>query len=121
MKAKCTAAMIAREWKARCPHHRKNDFLEYLSKSGIKDSAEIDGYQGHQIFVRDYHDQVEITLITYWDSMNSIKGFAGDDIGLARLYPKDYRYELDPDDFVLHYEVVENIWKNGLPDGRHFL
>ena len=50
-------------------------------------------------------------MITYWDSMNSIKGFAGDDISLARLYPEDYQYELEPDNFVLHYEVVEDIWQ----------
>jgi len=63
---------------------------------------------------------VEITLIIYWNSINSIKDFAGDDISLARLYPENYRYELDSDDFVLHYKVVENIWKNGLPDGEIF-
>ncbi|HFD32225.1 MAG TPA: antibiotic biosynthesis monooxygenase [Gammaproteobacteria bacterium] len=101
--------MIAREWKTRCPRHQKKGFIEYLYKTGIKDSAETDGYQGAQIFARGLNDQVEITLITYWDSMNSIKGFAGDDISLARLYPEDYRYELDSDDFVLHYEVLKNI------------
>ena len=59
-------------------------------------------------------------MIIYWNSINSIKDFAGDDISLARLYPENYRYELDSDDFVLHYKVVENIWKNGLPDGEIF-
>jgi len=59
-------------------------------------------------------------LIIYWNSINLIKDFAGDDISLARLYPENYRYELDSDDFVLHYEVVENIWMNGLPDGEIF-
>ncbi len=27
---------------------------------------------------------------------------------VARLYPGDEAYALEPDDFVLHYEVVEN-------------
>ncbi len=102
--------MIAREWKARCPQHQKKGFIEYLYNTGIKESAKTDGYQGAQIFAREFNDQVEITLITYWESMNSIKSFAGDDISLARLYPEDYRYELEPDNFVLHYEVVKNIW-----------
>jgi len=110
-KPRGTAAMIAREWKTRCPRHKKKGFIEYLYKTGIKDSAETDGYQGAQIFARGLNDQVEITLITYWEPMNSIRGFAGDDISLARLYPDDYRYELDSDDFVLHYEVLENIWQ----------
>ena len=102
--------MFAREWKSRCPVHQRESFIEYLYKTGVKDSSATLGFKGAQIFTRDLDDQVEVTLISYWDSLDSIKAFSGDDIGVARLYPDDYKFELEPDNFVTHYEVVENQW-----------
>jgi heme-degrading monooxygenase HmoA len=102
--------MFAREWKARCPLHQKEGFIKYLYQTGIKDTSTTSGFRGAQIFIREFGGGNEITLISYWDCLDSIKAFAGDDIGLARLYPEDDKYELEPDDFVTHYEVVENKW-----------
>ena len=90
--------------------HRKAGFIEYLFQTGIKDVSATAGFKGAQILTRDLDKQIEVTLISYWDSLDSIKAFSGDDIGVARLYPDDYKYELEPDDFVTHYEVVENQW-----------
>ncbi len=100
--------MIAREWKARCPIDQKEGFIKYLYQTGVKDTSIIDGFRDAQILSRDLEDKVEITLITYWDSLESIKAYAGDDIEVARLYPEDFRYELEPDDFVVHYEVIKS-------------
>jgi hypothetical protein len=52
--------------------------------------------------------KVELTLITYWDKMESIKAFAGNDISRVRLYPEDAVYEPEPDLSVQHYEVIEH-------------
>ena len=104
--------MIAREWKARCPNKHKDGFVSYLYDTGIKDASETIGFKAAQIFVRDIDNNIEITLITYWDSLQSIKAFSGDDIAVAKLYPEDEKYELDPDGFVLHYQVVENTGSN---------
>jgi heme-degrading monooxygenase HmoA len=74
----------------------------------VHDAARTPGFRGAQILVRDIGKRGEFTLITYWDSIGAIKAFAGDDMDVARLYPGDEAYALEPDDFVLHYEVVEN-------------
>ncbi|MCP3924149.1 MAG: antibiotic biosynthesis monooxygenase [Desulfobacterales bacterium] len=102
--------MIAREWKARCPKEQKKDFIKYLYQTGVKDTSSTKGFKDAQILSRDLEDKVEITLITYWDCLESIKTYAGDDIEVARLYPEDFRYELEPDDFVIHYEVINSIF-----------
>ena len=104
------AIMIAREWKARCPMTQKAGFIKYLYQTGIKDSSGTIGFKGAQIFTRDLEENTEVTLISYWDSLNAIKAFAGDNIEIARLYQDDYKYELEPDTFVSHYEVIENQW-----------
>lgn len=102
--------MFAREWKARCPNSKKAGFIEYLYETGVKDTSSTPGFQGAQILTRSFDGKSEVTLISYWDSLESIKAFAGEEISVAKLYPEDYKYELEPDTFVSHYEVVANKW-----------
>ena len=47
-------------------------------------------------------------FITYslWDSLDAIRGFAGDDIEAAVYYPEDERFLIEQDDRVKHYEIV---------------
>lgn len=100
--------MIAREWRVRLPLKYKAKFLVYLEETGVHDASNTLGYQGSQILSREYKDQLEVVLTTYWDNFESISGFAGSDVNVARLYPGDERYELDSDPFVRHYEVHEH-------------
>ncbi|WP_325895079.1 antibiotic biosynthesis monooxygenase family protein [Grimontia sp. NTOU-MAR1] len=100
--------MIAREWKVRCPRYHEEGFISYLYETGVKETSETEGFQGAQIFKRDIDGKSEITLISYWKDLECIKAFAGEDIGIARLYPEDEKYELKPDFHVSHYEVVES-------------
>ena len=102
--------MIAREWKATCPKHYEKGFIEYLYKTGIKDTSATDGFLGAQILNRDLGDDAEITLLTYWKNLECIKAFAGENISVARLYPEDEKYKLHPDRHVNHYTVHENMW-----------
>ncbi|QTN41451.1 antibiotic biosynthesis monooxygenase family protein [Marinobacter salsuginis] len=100
--------MIAREWKCQVPEVHSEGFTGYLHETGIKDSTATPGFLGAQIFRRSLECKVELTLITYWDNLASIKAFAGDDISKARLYPEDEVYELEPELTVQHYEVIEH-------------
>jgi heme-degrading monooxygenase HmoA len=102
--------MIARRWKARCPKEHEKKILGHLHRTGIQDSAVTEGFLGAQVFRRNLAEVVEITLITYWKNYQAIAAFAGEDIGLARLYPEDKEYAITPDHHVTHYEVLENLW-----------
>lgn len=102
--------MIAREWRATCPKEHEKGFIAYLYETGIKDTAATKGFLGAQILNRDLAGDVEITLLTYWENMECIKAFAGEDINVARLYPEDDKYKLKPNHHVNHYEVCENMW-----------
>ncbi|MDO6583246.1 antibiotic biosynthesis monooxygenase [Photobacterium sp. 2_MG-2023] len=102
--------MIAREWKATCPKHYEKGFIAYLYETGIKDTSGTSGFLGAQIFNRDIGTDAEITLLTYWESFECIKAFAGEDISVAKLYPEDEKYKLKPDLHVNHYDVHENMW-----------
>ena len=102
--------MIAREWKATCPKHYEKGFIDYLYQTGIKETSATEGFLGAQIFNRDIDDSAEITLLTYWQNFECIKAFAGENISVAKLYPEDNKFKLQPNRHVTHYQVRENMW-----------
>jgi heme-degrading monooxygenase HmoA len=111
--------VIAREWKCKCPNTKKENFIEYLYKTGVNEASKTSGFLGFQIFLRDIQGKSEITLITFWDKIESIKTFSGEDIDVAKLYPEDEKFDIEPDLSVKHYRVIEHDFKNGaLAKGR---
>lgn len=99
--------MIARMWKCLCPKRNLEGFLEHLRRTGVAETSATLGFRGDQILSREAGEDVEITLITYWESLAVIQAFAGEDINRARLYAGDDMYAIVPDREVMHYEVLE--------------
>ena len=103
--------MIAREWRCTCPAGRLDDFIPYLHATGIRDAENTPGFAGAEILHRETGGAEEVVLVTFWDSMESIRGFAGDDIGKAVLYPEDHTYGIVSDAIVRHYTVCARYFK----------
>jgi len=107
--------MIARTWKCLCPTRHRDGFLTHLGRTGVREAKATPGYRGHQVLEQiglscpaGRSGCVEIGLITYWDSWEAVRAFAGDEPERAVLYPGDERYEIVPDRHVWHYEVLES-------------
>jgi len=99
--------MVAREWKCLCPKRTRDGFLAYLYETGVRETSGTAGYRGFEILEREVGERSEFTLITYWESLEAIKAFAGEDIGVAKLYPEDEKYEIISDATVRHYSVID--------------
>jgi hypothetical protein len=98
--------VIAREWKCLCPAHRRDGFLAHLYATGVAETSALPGFCGYQILTRDVDGLAEFTLTTYWESLAAIEAFAGDNIGVAVLYPGDDAFGIVPETVVRHYDVV---------------
>lgn len=73
--------------------------------TGLDDYRATPGNQGAAIAVRDLDkERAEVVTLSWWDSLESIRAFAGDDIELARYYPLDDEYLLERPRTVQHYE-----------------
>lgn len=98
--------MIARMWHGRVPAFKRESYIKYLNKTGIPDYKSTEGNLGVDMLTRTEGDEVHFLLISYWESLEVIKAFAGDQIDKARYYPEDKNYlqEFEPE--VIHYEVV---------------
>lgn len=98
--------MIAREWKCLCPPANRDGFLAHLYVTGVADTSGTPGFRGYQILTREVDGMVEVTLTTYWASLEAVSAYAGQDIGKAVLYPGDEAFAIVPETVARHYQVV---------------
>jgi hypothetical protein len=84
------------------------DAYESLLKSeiftGIRD-REIAGYRGIQLFRRDLGAEVEFVTIMWFDSLEAVRVFAGEDYEVAVVPPKARELLARFDARSQHYEV----------------
>ena len=81
-------------------------YADYISSTGMAEYRSTPGNQGAWMLRRDDGDRSEIITFSLWDSQESIRAFAGDDIDRAVYYPEDYCFLIERDLSVRHYEVV---------------
>jgi heme-degrading monooxygenase HmoA len=96
---------IARVWYGRTPSSKGEDYVEYMKKTGVKDLNSTEGNRGVLLLRRQNKDVTQFTIISFWESIEAIKRFAGDDINKARYYPEDAKYLLEMTPELEHYEV----------------
>ncbi len=97
--------MIARSWRGVTAADTADDYLAYLRETGLKDYAGTPGNRGVLVMRRKVGDRCEIVLLSFWDSMESVRAFAGAKPDVAKYYPEDTRFLLEMEPFVRHYEV----------------
>jgi heme-degrading monooxygenase HmoA len=98
--------MIARIWKARATPERVQEYAAYLQSTVVPELAGIRGYQGVTLLRRDRNGAVEVTVITWWDSLEAIRAFAGEAIENAVVHDSAARMLVDFDRGVEHHQVV---------------
>ncbi|HEY6686987.1 MAG TPA: hypothetical protein VI094_12350 [Propionibacteriaceae bacterium] len=98
--------MIARIWRGVVRRKDADAYADYIANTGMAEYRSTPGNQGAWMLRRDDGDRSEIITFSLWDSPDSIRAFAGDDIDQAVFYPEDDRFLIERDQTVRHYEVV---------------
>jgi heme-degrading monooxygenase HmoA len=98
--------MIARIWRGTTREEDAERYREYLDETGVKEARATPGNRGVLVMRRVEDGRAEFFFASFWESMEAIRGFAGDDVERAVYYPEDRRYLLELDPKVRHYEVV---------------
>lgn len=107
--------MIARIWRGITHKEMAEDYLAYLDRTGLKDYAKTPGNRGVTVLRREQGEHCEIMLISLWESMSSVREFAGENPERAVYYPEDERFLLQMEPLVRHYEVAQRITPESLP------
>jgi heme-degrading monooxygenase HmoA len=98
--------MIARIWHGVTPKSEADEYVEYLNKTGVPDYRAVEGNLGVHVLRRIEGEQAHFLTLTFWDSVESIKKFAGEEYEEARYYPEDKDFLLEFEERVAHYEVM---------------
>jgi len=98
--------MIARVWHGVTNLEKADEYYEYLLRHGVPDYKSTPGNLGVHVLRRIEGDRAHFILISYWESLDSIRAFAGGDVEAARYYPEDRDYLLELTPKVTHYEVL---------------
>jgi uncharacterized damage-inducible protein DinB len=104
--------MITRIWHGKTRTSDKDNYLKYLTKTGVRDYLKTKGNLGVQIRMNEEEDFINFWIETKWDSIESIKSFSGDDINIARYYEEDKNYLIEPEPTVKHFETIEYYTKS---------
>ncbi len=100
--------MIARIWKGEVPLDRSDEYLQRMRTVAIPDYRSTDGNQGAFALRRLHEDRAEFLMLTFWDSLESIKAFNGDDISVAKYYDFDAEVLLEMVPNADHYEIYND-------------
>ena len=99
--------MIARVWKGVARDAANADaYLRHLAANVLPALATIEGYREVRVLRRADHGRVEFLVLTFWDSMEAIRRFAGADPQRAVVEPEARAVLAEYDDVVRHYEVM---------------
>lgn len=106
--------MIARIWHGRVLSANSEAYHQFLREKGLAD-YHISGNRGVFVLKRAEGDISHFYTLTFWDDVEAIRRFAGDDYEVAKYYPEDDDFLLEFERTVTHFDVLEMPeWMRGL-------
>ena len=100
--------MIARTWHGVVPAEKADAYHEYLLRTGVPDYEATPGNRGVHVLRRIDRARAHFLLVSFWESLDHIRAFAGDDVEVARYYPEDAEFLIELEPRVTHYEVLSS-------------
>jgi heme-degrading monooxygenase HmoA len=101
--------MLVRKWVGTIRAKDRDEYIHYLQHAGVRDYQNTAGNADAEILLRSIGEQAyEVTVLTWWESLEAIGRFAGENVDEARYYPEDERFLLSRPRIVEHYELIEH-------------
>jgi heme-degrading monooxygenase HmoA len=96
---------IARLWHGRVPADKADAYLDLMERVAVPDYRAVAGNLAAYALRRDEGDVTHVLMLTFWESLDAIRAFAGDPIETAKYYDFDADYLLELEPTVTHYAV----------------
>ena len=101
--------MIIREWRGRAALANAAAYPAHFRTNVAPELKRLPGFLGADLAQRRLDDAVEFLVLTRWQSMEAIRGFAGSNFGNAVVEPGAVAALVNFDESVQHYEVIEEV------------
>lgn len=99
--------MIARHWRGLVKRERADAYVEHLQSQTLPQLVQLAGFHDARVLRRDLPQGVEFLVVTIWESLDSIRAFAGNDVESAVVPPEARDMMIEYDRSARHYEVVD--------------
>ena len=99
--------MIARIWRGATRLADAEEYVGYMRRTGLAEYRATPGNQGAWILWREVDGLAEFIALSFWDTVASIRAFAGEDISQAVFYPEDDRFLVRRELTVDHYKLEQ--------------
>ena len=97
--------MIARHWRGIARSSVAEAYVEHLRSATFPSLAQLPGFLSASILRRDVQLGVEFLVVTNWESLESIRAFAGPDVETAVVPAAVQAMMVEFDTRARHYEV----------------
>jgi uncharacterized protein len=101
------AGMILRIWRGRADPAHAEAYIQHAKQRVFPVLGQSQGYRGACILRRILDATAEVVVLTFWESMAAVKGFAGSHPEKAVVEPEARAVLADFDRVVRHFEIVE--------------
>lgn len=100
--------MVARLWSARTTSQLSTAYTDYFSQNVLPELRAIRGFVSAQVLTRSdaAASEVEILVITTWESFEAIAAFAGADCEAAVVHPAAAALLTGYDRRVRHFDLA---------------
>ena len=99
--------MIARIWHGTVPLEKAAQYLKLMRTVAIPDYRRIPGNKTALVLQRIEGTKAHFLTFTLWESLESIRAFAGDNVEQAKYYDFDSSFLTELEPTVQHYEVYD--------------
>jgi quinol monooxygenase YgiN len=99
--------MITRIWHGRTTSADADEYLHLMRSIAIPDYRATPGNKGAYALRRIEGDVAHFLMVTFWESEDAIREFAGDDVTFAKYYDFDKDFLLEMEPASTHYETYE--------------
>lgn len=99
--------MITRIWHGTTPIEKSDEYLRLMRTIAIPDYRSTPGNCGAYALGRLEGATAHFLMVTFWENEESIRAFAGKDIGVAKYYDFDKDFLLEMEPASTHYETYE--------------
>jgi heme-degrading monooxygenase HmoA len=100
--------MVARMWHGTVPIAKGEEYLQRMRTVALPDYLAISGNRGAFCLYRVEGDAAHYEMLTFWDDVDAIKRFAGEEVDLAKYYDFDRAFLVEMERNVRHYTVYDD-------------
>ena len=96
---------IMRLWHGEVAIENADEYEKFMIEKAAPDYSSVEGLLNLSFQRKNEKTKAHFLLVTIWDSLESIKKFAGEEPEIAKYYPEDDDYLLEKEKYSSIYEV----------------